>query len=147
MNTLFEEKSKTYSSKPNYIRAVKYEKGMENGWVIEFFSKEDNDFGFDFKIFNSEDEAIEYYKLKPLQFVPIMRNGEEDIIEYEVEYNEPKPCLWHNRTRRIVDFDHEWEEQRYEILEEGTWIIQWEGLEGFSIYSDEFMKSDWVLNG
>ena len=142
MNTLFEEKSKTYHSRPNYIKAVKYEKGMENGWVIEFFG-EDNGFGFDFKIFNSEDEAIEYYRLKPLQCVTIAKGK---IIEYEVEYNEPKPCLWHNRTRRIEDFDHEWEEQVYDILEEDSWIIQWKGLDGFSIYSDSFMKSDWVLN-
>jgi len=146
MNKMFEEKAKTYHSRPNYIKAAKYEKGMENGWIVEFFSKEDNDFGFDFKIFDSEDEAIEYYKLKPLQYVPIMRNGEENTIEYEVEYNEPKPCLWHNRTRRIEDFDHEWVEQVYDILEEDNWIIRWEGLGGFSIYSDESMKSDWILD-
>jgi len=145
MSTLFEKKAKTYHSIPNYIKAVKYENGMENGWVVEFFG-EDNDFGFDFKIFNSKGEATKYYELNSLQHVRIMRNGEEDVIQYEVEYNEPKPCLWHNETRRIVDFDHEWEEQVYDILEEDSWIIQWEGLEGFSIYSDGFMKSDWVLN-
>jgi len=145
VNTLFEEKAKTYHSKPNYIKATKYEKGMENGWVVEFFGK-DNDFGFNFKIFNSEDEAIEYYKLKPLQDVSIMRDGKEDIIQYEVEYSEPKPCLWHNETRKIEDFDHEWEELIYDILEENNWIVQWEGLEGFSIYCDESMKSDWILD-
>jgi len=145
MTTLFEEKAKTYHSRPNYIKAAKYEKGMENGWVIEFFG-EDNGFGFDFKIFNSEEEAFEYYRSKPLQNVTTINNGKENVIEYEVEYNEPKPCLWHNETRRIVDFNHEWEEQVYGILEEDNWIIQWEGLDGFSIYSDEFMKSDWVLN-
>ena len=143
MSTLFERKAKIYNSKPNYIKAAKYEKGMENGWVVEFFSKEDNDFGFDFKIFNLEDEAIKYYNLKPLQYVTMAK---DKIMEYEVEYNEPKPCLWRNQTRRIEDFDHEWEEQVYNILEEDSWIIQWEGLEGFSIYSDDFMKSDWILN-
>ena len=145
MTTLFEEKAKTYHSIPNFIKATKYEKGMENGWVIEFFSY-DNGFGFDFKIFDSEDEAIEYYKLKPLQYITTINSGKENIVEYEVEYNEPKPCLWHNQTRKMTDFDYEWEELVYDILEEDSWIIRWEGLDGFSIYSDGFMKSDWILN-
>jgi hypothetical protein len=145
MNTLFNKKAQSYYSKPINIKAAKYEKGMENGWIVEFF-EDSNDFGYDFKIFDTEAEALKYYNQKPLQEVAIVRNGKSDIIHYQVEYNKPKPCLWHIETKSIDDFGYKWEEQVYEILEDNSWLIQFEGSNEFSVYDNDFIKSDWILN-
>lgn len=145
MNKLFNKKAQLYYSRPNYIKAAKYEKGMENGWIIEF-NGDDNDYGCGFKIFDTEEKALKYYNQKPLQEIIIMDNGKSNIVKYKVEYNEPKPCLWHIEKKSIDDFEYEWKEQIYDILDNNSWIIQWEGRNEFSIYSDDFMKSEWILN-
>jgi hypothetical protein len=145
MSNLFNEKAKQYKSRPNHISAAKYEKGMENGWVIEFYGL-DNDFGYSFKIFDTEEEANVYYNLKPLQEEKIVSNGKETTIQYEVEYENPKPCIWHIEKREIVDFGHSWDEQVYEVIENDNWIVQWEGNGELEIYNDDYMKSDWELD-
>jgi hypothetical protein len=141
---LFESKSKKYRSKPNFIKAAKYEKGMENGWVIEFCGE---DFGgYDFKIFNTEEDAMEYYTMKPLHEVKFISNGLEIVKKYNVEYELPKPCLWHIETKKVADFDYSWEEQVYDIIEPDSWIMQWEGVDGLGIYNESYINSDWELD-
>lgn len=143
MMSIFEEKAKRFHTKPDYIWAAKYEKGMENGWVIEFYNKGEEDTGNHFIIFGTENEAIEHYKNKPIYEETVSRNDEEFIVQYDVEYYEPKPCLWHNRKHVISDFGYEWEEQEYEIIEENDWIIKWEGSSNLGVYHDGFMKIEW----
>ena len=40
LNEIFEQNAKVYQTKP--VRAMKYEKGMENGWMIYMSNKTTN---------------------------------------------------------------------------------------------------------
>lgn len=145
---LFNKKASRFRSKPNYIKAAKYEKGMENGWYLSWnvvglvvFHNDEIDESFDmsdYELFDTEEEAFEYIKNHPIT----IDNG----IEYANKFDDPKPCLkWTEKV--TVEGDWVWDNEKYELLEEDSWLIQWEGLdvEEISIYSDSFMKSDWDL--
>ena len=140
MNELFNEKWQTYQSKPTYIKACKYEEGMENGWIIFIDSEE---FGSDEIIFNSKDEAYQYYLTKPIQKIVNCKTNKEE--EYIVDYTEPVPCIWRTETRKEESFGTEWEEKYFELIESDSWIVDYGG--GYiSVYSEDYLKKEYILS-
>ena len=60
LNELFEQKAKVYQTRP--VRAMKYEKGMETGFVVHFSNipkkREDINMHEGMKFFDTETEAL-----------------------------------------------------------------------------------------
>lgn len=134
LNEIFENNAKVYQTKP--VRAMKYQSGMENGWIIYMSSKTsddvDNPTYAGIKFFNTEEDAMRYIEVNEPQY--IMLNGE--LVECEVDYDLLRPVIYHKladgEQRTGIDFGikgHTFvsdESAMYDffILEDTTWIIQ-----------------------
>lgn len=91
LNELFEQKAKVYQSKP--VRAMKYEKGMETGFVVYFTNIETKNIKAytheGMKFFDTEAEAWDYINSNPDQYINV--NGQ--LVQIDVAYEEPVPIL------------------------------------------------------
>lgn len=130
---LFGQKAKVYQTRP--VRAMKYQSGMENGWMLYMSNKPFNNTGIHshdgVKFFDTREEGMKYVEANKPEY--IMIDGE--MVECEVEYSLLKPVMYRKlaegEERLGVDFglgDYVLvsDEQRYYdfyILEENTWII------------------------
>ena len=131
---LFDQNAKVYQSRP--LRAMKYQEGMENGWMLYMSNKPFNNTEAHscdgVKFFDTKEDAMKYVEANEPQYM--MLNGE--MVECEVEYSLLRPVMYRKlvegEERLGVDFglgDYVLvsDEQRYYdfyILEENTWIIQ-----------------------
>lgn len=128
LNDIFEQNAKVYQTKP--VRAMKYQSGMENGWMLYISDKSNTYAGV--KFFDTEEDAMRYIEVNEPQY--IMLNGE--LVECEVDYDLLRPVIYH----KLVDGEHRTgidfgikghtfvsdESAMYDffILEDTTWIIQ-----------------------
>ena len=91
LNDIFEEKAKVYQSRP--IRAMKYEKGMETGFVVRFSNlpnkEEELNRNEGMKFFDTESEAWDYINSNPDQYI----NVDGELVQVEVIYDKPQPIL------------------------------------------------------
>lgn len=128
LNEIFEQNAKVYQTKP--VRAMKYQKGMENGWMIYMSNKSNAYAGI--KFFDTEEDAMKFVEVNEPQY--IMVNGE--LVECKVEYDMLRPVIYHKLTdskhRTCIDFgikgrtfvSDESEMYDFFIMEDTTWIIQ-----------------------
>ena len=92
LNEIFSLNAKEYTTRP--VRAMKYQPGIENGWMVYYSNKEIKDKeammheGISF--FPTETEAWEFINSNDTQRV--RENG--SIIELEVIYDMPLPVLY-----------------------------------------------------
>lgn len=88
---LFEQKAKVYQTRP--VRAMKYEKGMETGFVVRFSNlpnkSENINRNEGMKFFDTEAEAWDYINTNPDQYINV--NG--NLVQVEVIYDRPMPVL------------------------------------------------------
>ena len=91
LNDIFEEKAKVYQSRP--VRAMKYEKGMETGFVVRFSNlpnkEEELNRNEGMKFFDTESEAWDYINSNPDQYI----NVDGELVQVEVIYDKPQPIL------------------------------------------------------
>lgn len=91
LNDIFEKKAKIYQSRP--VRAMKYEKGMETGFVVRFSNlpnkEEELNRNEGMKFFDTESEAWDYINSNPDQYISV--DGE--LVQVEVIYDKPQPIL------------------------------------------------------
>lgn len=134
LNDMFEQKAKVYQTRP--VRAMKYQEGMENGWMIYMSNKpfKSNDIPVyaGIKFFDTKEDAMRYVEANEPQYA--MYNGE--LLECEVDYDLLRPVIYHKladgEQRTGMDFGikgHTFvsdESAMYDffILEDTTWIIQ-----------------------
>lgn len=141
-NNLFNEKAKRFRSKPQYIKAAKYEEGMENGWYLsweivshQYYAAYSN--YYEEKLFDTKNEALNYIKTHPTTII--------DGISYINKFKKPLPCL----IKKIpvkVEGKICWEDDEYEILNENSWLVQWEGCNEIYVWSKETIEQDWILD-
>ena len=140
LNELFEQKAKVYQTRP--VRAMKYEKGMETGFVVHFSNipkkSEDINMHEGMKFFDTETEAREYINSSPEQYI----NVDGELVQVDVEYEAPLPVLHrkvNNPDERVgFRYCHEGkyafvsnESEQYDFFyldsnycDKPTWIIQ-----------------------
>ncbi len=134
LNDIFQQNAKEYCTRP--VRALKYEPGLENGWMVYFTNITTKERGVltheGMKFFPTESEAWEYINADEKQYVK--ENGK--LVEVKVSYDPPVPVLC------TKDFDpdnkgglesciegqyafisNETEEYEFEILENRSWIM------------------------
>lgn len=91
LNDIFEKKAKVYQSRP--VRAMKYEKGMETGFVVRFSNlpnkEEELNRNEGMKFFDTESEAWDYINSNPDQYI----NVDGELVQVEVIYDKPQPIL------------------------------------------------------
>ena len=91
LNDIFEQKAKVYQTKP--VRAMKYEKGMETGFVVYFTNiATENIKAYTYeamKFFDTEAEAKEYIKTNPDQHIKM----DGTLVQVDVKYEKPLPIL------------------------------------------------------
>lgn len=130
---LFEQNAKVYQSRP--LRAMRYQPGMENGWMLYMSNKPyDNKGGHSHagvKFFDTKEDGMIYVEANEPEY--IMIDGK--MVECEVEYSLLRPVMYRKlaegEERLGVDFclgDYVLasDEQRYYdfyIMEDSTWII------------------------
>lgn len=91
LNEIFEQKAKVYQTRP--VKAMKYEKGMETGFVVYFANiamkniKASKHEGL--KFFDTEAEAWNYINSNPKQYI----NVDGELVQMNVEYEAPLPVL------------------------------------------------------
>lgn len=116
---------KRYQHKKEIVKAVKYQEGMEDGWMILLPDMPDGD-DFVNRVFNSKDEAMRYtttsafYDYKDYDIVPVMLSiladdevetcshvVSKDLFEYEfTEINEDDWLVIDEYgCERVIDFD------------------------------------------
>lgn len=133
LNDVFTQNAKEYQTRP--VKAMKYQPGMENGWMLYMSNKPYNNTGIHchdgVKFFDTKEDGMRYVEANKPEY--IMINGK--TVECEVEYSLLKPVMYRKlaegEERLGVDFglgDYVLvsDEQRYYdfyILEENTWII------------------------
>ena len=127
LNELFEQKAKVYQTRP--VRAMKYQEGMENGWMLYMSNKSNIYAGI--KFFDTKEEAMRYVEANNPEYINI--NGK--LIEDTVQYDFIKPVMYRKyiegEKRLGVDMgikgftfvSDESEIYDFYILEENTWII------------------------
>lgn len=135
LNSLFQNKSKSYQTRP--VRAARYQKGMESGYMVYFTNVPCDGRGAmaheGIRFFDTEHEAWYFCNANQMQYA--IENGV--LTGMEVEYDTPKPVLHRkepdkkNRMGRINCFEgqyafisNETEQYDFFILEENAWIIQ-----------------------
>lgn len=88
---LFEQKAKVYQTRP--VRAMKYEKGMETGFVVAFTNIPTKERKINMhegmKFFDTETEAWDYINSNPEQYI----NVKGKLVQVDVEYEAPLPVL------------------------------------------------------
>lgn len=141
LNEIFEQKAKVYQTRP--VRAMKYEKGMETGYVVYFANKPDKKADINLhegmKFFDTEKEAWDYINSNPKQYI----EKYNELVEVkDVIYETPLPIL-HRKVnspdervgfRGCYEGKHAFvsnESEQYDffyldsnICDKPTWIIQ-----------------------
>lgn len=154
MSNLFDKEARSYRSKQK-IRAIKYQKGMENGYILRFYEEEcPSHLGA--IICNSLEQASEEMK-KPTReklcwkadnsFVPVIYEQPVPIIithKYTDEENELLSEAGYLLFTPLLD-DNENDYAFSEITEENCWIVEDLLRGGISTESDEFMQEYEVL--
>ena len=91
LNNVFEQNAKVYQTRP--VRAVKYQPGMETGFVVRFSNipnkSEDLNRNEGMKFFDTEAEAWDYINSNPEQYI----NVDGKLVQVEVKYDKPMPVL------------------------------------------------------
>lgn len=91
LNEIFKQKAKVYQTRP--IKAMKYEKGMETGFVVYFTNiatKNIKAYTHEgMKFFDTEAEAWDYINSNPDQHI----NVDGRLVQVDVEYEAPLPIL------------------------------------------------------
>lgn len=91
LNEIFEQKARVYQTRP--VRAMKYEKGMETGFVVAFTNTPTKERKVNMhegmKFFDTEAEAWDYINSNPEQYV----NIDGELVQVDVEYEAPLPVL------------------------------------------------------
>ena len=134
LGSVFHQNAKEYVTRP--VRAMKYQRGAENGWMVYFINKASKEKKMEIyegvKFFPTEAEAWYYIYEDNKQHI---KDGGK-LIETEVEYDLPVPVLCRKDENAIhkdgIHFyfgEHAFaadESCDYEffILECGCWIIQ-----------------------
>lgn len=133
LNDIFGQNAKVYQTRP--VRAMKYQEGMENGWMIYMSNKpfKSNDIPVyaGIKFFDTKEDVMRYVEANEPQYA--MYKGE--LLECEVEYDLLRPVMYRKYTdgeeRLGVDMgikgftfvSDESEIYDFYILEDSTWII------------------------
>ena len=137
LNDIFEQNAKVYQTRP--LKAMKYQKGMENGWMLYMSNKlksDDTPTSYPtsyagIKFFDTEEDAMRYVEANKPEYMNI--NGK--LVESNVEYDLLRPVMYRKYTegevRLGVDMgikgftfvSDESEIYDFFILEENTWII------------------------
>ena len=117
MNQYVKDALVTYHSKPHTIKAVKYEEGMEDGWVIQI-----DGHGYVQKIFKSKKKANKYIKKHSDENVifgvpiPVFANEiTESWYEASCDYGYAIDVIRHNGKL------YQYEE--IVVCDEDTWLI------------------------
>ena len=140
MNQCVTDVLETYRSKPHTVKAVKYEEGMEDGWVIQIDGN-----GYVQKIFKSKKKADKYIKkhkedgMEYFDPMPVFINEiSEDYYEslYDEIYGYSVYVIKHKG--KIYEFDEiitDNEEGLYLIVEEENplWFPEFQ-------YGEDFLK-------
>ncbi len=91
LNEIFEQNAKVYQVKP--VRATKYQKGMETGFVVYFTNKPNKEGDIHshegMKFFYTETEAWDYINSNPKQYI----KKSNELVEVDVVYDPPLPVL------------------------------------------------------
>ena len=91
LGSIFHDNAKEYQTRP--VKAMKYQPGMENGWMVYFTNKATKEKEMmtheGVKFFSTESEAWDYIKEDNKQY--IKECGE--LVEVAVVYDPPKPVL------------------------------------------------------
>ena len=136
MNQNIINQMKRYQHKKEIVKAVKYQEGMEDGWMILLPDMLDGD-DFVNRVFNSQDEAMRYtttsafYDYKDYDIVPVMLSI---LADDEVE-----------TCSHVVTGDNRFEYEFTEINEDDWLVIDEYGCERV-IDSDDFYDMYEVIN-
>lgn len=91
LNDIFEQNAKVYQTRP--LRAIKYQKGMETGFVVHFTNiATENIKAYMYeamKFFDTEAEAWDYINSNPDQHIDV----DGQLVQVDVEYEAPLPIL------------------------------------------------------
>ena len=131
LNDIFKKNAKIYQTKP--VRAIKYQTGMETGWMVYMshnFTK-DKQFYEGMKFFDTEQEAWDYIKADNKQYIKV----DGATVEIEVDYDAPVPVLHRKETdpaKKNYDYgfgeyallSDETHMYDFYILVSDNWIIQ-----------------------
>lgn len=139
LNHLFDENAKVYQTKP--IMAMKYQPGIETGWVVYFSNIPTVTRGVNahegFKFFDTEADAWEYINADNKQYI----NENGSLIQVDVEYEAPLPVL----HRRINNPD---ERVGYVGCHEGQYAFvsnESEQYDFFYLDSDTCNNPIWII--
>lgn len=134
LNDVFERCSKEYQTKP--IRAARYKKGMENGFMVYFTNKATKKAKAmtheGIRFFPTETEAWAFINANKMEYV---RENKKNI-GMKVMYDPPKPVLYRKDNDAInkdgIHFcfgkyafaSDQSNDYEFFVLDDGCWIIQ-----------------------
>lgn len=134
MNELFNEKCQTYQTKPIYIKACKYEEGMEDGWylvwecedyIIDVCGDEEYCYCYyDNKTFNTKQEVLQYINDNPYTII--------EGNQYKNTFSNIMPCLIKNGYNVP------------EIIEENDYLADY-GDGDLVLLSEKYINKDFIL--
>lgn len=132
MNKEFKSHIKEYQRRP--VKAAKYRRGMENGWIVFCCNttRSIKDFGMHegVRFFNSEQKAWNYINENPKHYIKV----DGQLHDVEVKYFAPEPVLYRKwldgeegkdlfSLGELAFLDNESNDYECEILYDSSWII------------------------